>query len=327
MDRVRVFAVGDADYFVGIVALVNSLRITGNHMPVTVLDLGFTAAQRTLLASHCMVVDSSRDRHPHIAKLVAPAQDDADVVVLLDADVLVTGSLDPLIADAEAGSISAAGDPAFDRFHREWSDIFALRSPLRRQPYVNAGVVAFSRSQFTDLLGRWSDLCELVADRPTLSEVPESDPVWLPDQDALNALLMSEVPAGSVAVRSDMMTGREMSESRFTDLGRLECARHGHPVRFLHALGSPKPWQPRARWEFRTNAFVTGLRRTLCGPDLEIAIPPAEVPVWLQNGWEGAAARVLLTGYDVPASWSRPARRRLGLSPWRRRDGYQPGRT
>jgi hypothetical protein len=85
MNRVRVFAVGDAEYFLGVVALVNSLRITGNDMPVTVLDLGFTFGQRTLLASHCELIAAPRDRHPHITKMVAPMQADDEVVVLLDA--------------------------------------------------------------------------------------------------------------------------------------------------------------------------------------------------------------------------------------------------
>lgn len=327
MDRVRVFAVGDADYFIGIVALVNSLRITGNDMPVTLLDLGFTPAQRTVLASHCELADAPRDRHPHLTKMIAPMRSEVDVVILLDADVLVTGSLEPLIADAQAGLISAPGDPAIDRFHREWPEIFGLRAPIRHQPYVNAGVVALSRLHFPNLLERWSETCARVADRPTLDDVPSSDPVWLPDQDALNALLMSEVPSGSLAVRSDMMTGQDLHDSRFTDLSRLACERDGRPVRFLHMLGSPKPWQQRARWEFRSNTFVTGLRRALSGSDLEIVVPPAELAVWLRNGWAGAAARGLLTAYDVLASWSRPLRRKLGLSPWRKRDGYQPGRS
>lgn len=326
MDRVRVFAVGDAGYFIGIVALVNSLRISGNDMPVTVLDLGFAPEQRAMLAPHCELVDAPRDRHPHIAKMLAPMRSDVDVVVMLDADLLVTGPLDPLISDAEAGRVCAASDPARERFHSEWSDIFGLRAPLRHQPYVNTGVVAFSRVHFPDLLERWSQVCTLVAGRPTLDDVSELDPVWLPDQDALNALLMSEAPPGSLALRSDMMTGKQLLDSGFTDLRRLKCVRNGEPVRFLHTLGSPKPWQPRARWEFRGNSYVTGLRRALVGPDLVIAIPPHEVPRWLHDGWEGAATRALLTVYDFPASWSRPLRRRLGLSPWRKRDGYQPGR-
>lgn len=326
MDRVRVFAVGDADYFVGIVALVNSLRLTGNDMPVTVLDLGFTPDQRNLLARHCDLVDAPRDRHPHVAKMLAPMQASDEVVVLLDADLLVVGSLDPLVTDARAGRISAAADPAHDRFHGEWSEIFGLRAPIRRQPYVNTGVLAFSRTHFPDLLERWSEACARVAGWSAFDDVTDLEPVWLPDQDAFNALLMSEARPGSLAVRSDMMTGTQLLDSRFTDLCRLECVRNDQPVRFLHTLGSPKPWQPRARWEFRSNSYVTGLRRALVGPDLVIAILPEEVPRWLRDGWEGTATRSLLTAYAVPAAWSRPLRRRLGLSPWRKRESYLPGR-
>jgi hypothetical protein len=129
MDPVRVFAVGDAGYFVGVVALVNSLRLTGNDMAVTVLDLGFTAPQRDLLAAHCDVVDAPHSGHPHLAKMLAPKRADTDVVVMIDADVLVTGSLDPLITDARARRIAAAIDPVCGRVFDEWSQVFRLRRP------------------------------------------------------------------------------------------------------------------------------------------------------------------------------------------------------
>ena len=52
----QIFTMGDAGYFLGIVALINSLRLTGNHEPVTVLDLGMTPAAavpaRTALRLH-----------------------------------------------------------------------------------------------------------------------------------------------------------------------------------------------------------------------------------------------------------------------------------
>lgn len=328
MDRVRVFAVGDSDYFVGVVALVNSLRITGNDMPVTVLDLGFTPEQRAVLAPHCDLVDAPRDRHPHVTKMLAPLRANADVMIMLDADVLVTGSLDPLIDDARAGFVSAPRDPAHDRFFAEWLDIFALRAPIRCEPYVNSGVVAFSRAHFPNLLERWGQACDEVSDQPVLDDAASAlDPVWLPDQDALNALLMSELPSGSVAVRSDVMMGQALNDTRFSDVTRLVCALDGEPVRLLHTLGSPKPWQRRARWEFRANPFVTGLQRAVSGPDLTIALPPAELPTWLRSDRVGAGTRALLRAYDVPATATRPLRRKLGLSPWRRRDGYSPGKN
>ena len=47
------FTIADATYFLGLVALVNSLRLQGHADPITVLDLGLRAEQREALKTEC----------------------------------------------------------------------------------------------------------------------------------------------------------------------------------------------------------------------------------------------------------------------------------
>ena len=70
----------------------------------------------------------------------------------------------------------------------EWADGFALRAPLRREPYVSSGFVAFSPERLPALLPR-SELCGALGGRGLgLDSTGPDDPIWLGDQDALNAI-------------------------------------------------------------------------------------------------------------------------------------------
>src|SRR6187551_3977245 len=51
------YTIADAGFFPGLVALLNSLRLTGNAGELVALDRGLTPAQRELLAGHVSVVD------------------------------------------------------------------------------------------------------------------------------------------------------------------------------------------------------------------------------------------------------------------------------
>jgi hypothetical protein len=253
-------------------------------------------------------------------KMDAPLASEADIALLLDGDIIVTGSLAPMVDAAAAGKVCAYGDQmAEQRWFAEWSELFGLRAPLRHGMYVNAGALAVSMEQMPDLLPRWAEMCELVADRPMLWEAPSgaSDPLWLADQDPLNALLLSEVPADAVVRHGlpGMVLGTaHLAETRVEDLATLRCTWRGQPVTLLHAVGRLKPWQPRARREYRRTAYSTCLRRVLAGPDVTLRVPPARLPSWLRPGWRSAATASALHAYDVVARRSRPLRRRLGLS-------------
>ena len=110
---------------------------------------------------------------------------DAEVVVYIDSDVIVAASLDPVLDRREHGSICAFPDIE-DRFFPEWEETFDLRAPLRRQRYVNTGLVAFSTDQHPSLLRRWGRCCDRIRDcAGTADGQGRRSPTGLPDQDAL----------------------------------------------------------------------------------------------------------------------------------------------
>mgnify|MGYP002336241442 CR=1 FL=1 len=239
--------------------------------------------------------------------------------------VIVTGSLEPVVDVAHAVGITANLDVAVTRWFAEWSDLLGLRAPLRREPYVNSGFVALAPERLPFLLPRWAEICgSLRGRRLGPDSLGPADPVWLSDQDALNALMMSEVPEGAAARAADMAI--VMSEVSVDDVDRLACSLDGRPLRLLHSIGHPKPWEPRARWEWSGDAYGACLRRVLVGPDLALTVPRAMVPTWLRPGRAASVERRFMRTYDRAASWTRPWRRRVGLSPLRRRDGFVPGR-
>ena len=316
----RAFTVCDAGYFPGAVALLNSLHLSGNQLPLTVLDVGMTHEQRRLMEPHCEIVKYVGDRHPYLCKLIAPMESDADTIVLIDSDIVVTGLLTDGITAAEGGAVYAFAEPhSVGRWFAEWTGILGLDAPLRRETYVSAGFVAFSKTGVAGLLQRWAALCDdLAAGRVAWngnSHVrSRADPLWLPEQDVLNALLMSEVPADRVTV--GRATGMPMlpdalSETRVVDAARLRCEWRGEPVTMLHAIGARKPWQPSAARELRATAYVRCLLRVLTGPDLVVRIPDDQLVPWLRPQVTALMKRWLLYAYDLPARRSRPFRHRL----------------
>jgi hypothetical protein len=212
--------------------------------------------------------------------------------------------------------------PAPARWFAEWEEIFALEGPPRRQPSANGGFVAFSKRHVPALLDRWAESVERLAARMVSARsAGYGDPLWLSDQDALNAQLMSVVPADRIAwgPPSGMAIGDSLAAARVVDARRLRCTWQGEPVTVLHAIGRPKPWQPAVRWRYRRNAYARCLRRALTGPDVAIRIPESDLVPWLRSGVVGAATGTALHALYTPVRTSRPFRRRLGLSPVRRR--------
>ena len=127
----------------------------------------------------------------------------------------------------------------------EWEQIFRLPCRPRRQAYVNAGFLAFSVEHWPDLLPRWWDSCRLVWSHPTIYEdAVWEDPTSQADQDALNALLMSEVPAESLSVLSrETQPDTEQLRYLVELVDQLSCSLHGKPVTLVHLTGKTKPWE------------------------------------------------------------------------------------
>jgi hypothetical protein len=298
--------IADAAYFPGVVALVNSLRLQGHHEPLTILDLGLTAPQRDQLRGTCEFVTPAQPRHPWLLAPHALLAARADVSVYLDADVLVTAPLHDVLDDARAGKLCAFPDSLADRWFAEWEQRFDLPDAPRRQPYRNAGFVALAPAAFPGLLERWAELCDRLAGaRIDELAVDYTSPTGLPDQDAFNALLMTEVHpeqlASSDPARISQGNG-ELAATRVVDPRAVVCERDGRRVLLLHSFSAPKPWEPSARGYLPDTAYLRCLRRLLVGPDLAVRTgasasdgPGAPSAAWLAPGLRGALALRMLT--------------------------------
>lgn len=301
---VRFCTVADSGHFVGLVALVNSLRWHGHHDPVTVVDVGLTAAERSEIERHCeLVAPPSPARHPWLLAPFACLARPADVVVAIDCDVIVTAPLDPIIDAARRGQVCAFPDWMPNRWFAEWETVFALPSRPRHQTYVNSGFVAWSTEAFPDLLAQWAERCDRMAGAPIASPAADlEDPTALPDQDALNALLMTVVAPSQLAVQpaaaGPQGTG-QLSHAELRDQSTLSCSYEGTPTTLLHSWGLPKPWQPEARTVLRRTAYVACLRRLLVHDDVAVRSALPRV-TWLQPGIRGALSfRYLTTRAEV----------------------------
>jgi len=292
----RFFTISDPAFFVGTVALVNSLRITGHEQEVVVLDRGLTARQRELLAPSVTLVDvPAGHADPYLVKPFPALVDTDGVVVLLDSDMVVTDALEPVLARAANGAICVFPDhPAdLDRWFAEWHELFGLGTPLRRGDYLNAGFVAVSTARWPGFFPRWWEACARIpAERETLTD-PE--PLAQLDQDALNALLLSEIPEGAVG----QLPSYEWDLRRVSvvDPRTLECRADGVRQPLLHAWLRPKVWQ--GRENVHANAYERLLPRILFAPDAAIRLDANDVPRWLRPGAAGQVALHGLRAYNA----------------------------
>jgi hypothetical protein len=298
----RIYTLADDRYFVGLVALLNSLRLAGNLQELVVLDCGLTARQRDALQEHATVVAlppavASRKvlAKSYLHQFVSPSE----LAVYIDSDAIVTARLDPILAHAAAGRICLA--PVDWPEHRsralpEWEQLFRLAAPIRPQVYVNAGFFALAVERWSNLLERWSELCAVIPNEAVFRGDISDNALWAGDQDALNALLMSEVAAGAVELLPDTAAvfPPDMERVEVIDAEGLECAIDGHPVTLLHYSWVPKPWQPNAWRRMRRpgrDAYARILPRVLFADDAPFVLDRRDVPAWLQAGAVGAAAR------------------------------------
>lgn len=157
------------------------------------------------------------------------------VVVFLDNDVLITGSLDPFVQAAEDGAIAVIADMR-TRWFAEWEQTFELREPVRSSSsYADGSFVALSTSRWQWFLDRWYELSQQVAvsraGQPFLLrwKEAESNPIGFNEQDIRNALLMSEVPEFAVGSRHTASprsttrgAGRASSTPRLAPRGRWQ---------------------------------------------------------------------------------------------------------
>jgi hypothetical protein len=284
---VTYFAVSTHRFFLGTVALLNSLRLTGNVGELVVLDAGLTPSERKLLSPHATVFapPKRRDIHPVLMKTYAHLTQPSGTVVVIDSDMIVTDSLDHVLALAREGRICAYPDvlAVRRRCFPEWQQTLQLRAPLRSDVYVNTGLVAFSIAHWPHLLERWRQACELI---PPGEMWGSRSPFNAPDQDALNALLMSEIPREALVLlpENEQVFG---GDAAVDDFDALTCSTPAGPAKILHLIDSPKPWESSGWLRLAGTDYVRLMRRLLFATDLPLRVDPEQAPMWLRPSLRG----------------------------------------
>jgi hypothetical protein len=299
LERPTYITVADAGYFIGAVAMLNSLRLTGNEGDVVVVDRGLSPEQRAALKPQARILDlTSEDRakHAYFQRQLVYRYGLEGILVFIDSDMLITNDLSPIVEQAAAGKVVVYPNhpSGWERFFPEWAEVFELEAPLRRQRYANAGLVAFSTEHWPTLLARWERACAHI-DPARIFDGNWHQPFWAGDQDALNALLMSEIPPDSIAEgdQAETLLFDSVNDGTIEDERTLRLTYRDVPVRFIHYGLSPKAWQPQGWRRIREDdTYALLLPRVLFGDDVAVPLRRTRVPLWVRPGAVGRMALV-----------------------------------
>lgn len=299
------YSVASSRHFVGLVALLNSLRLTGNDAPLFVADCGLTDLQREQLAPHVVLVEVEDQRSPHLAKWVAPLAHPAEVSVLLDTDVIALCSLDPLVAAAQYRPVVFA-DPLWHRFDENWGDLLGL-GPLRRGTYFNSGAIALPARRRAELLPIVAKAQGRIdTDKTWINAGPPDYAFHFGDQDVWNAVFSAQLPPNELLVFEQRLAVHPpFPLLRLHDEQTLDCRYPDGAVPFfLHHVGQ-KPWLAQTR----PNIYSKLLPRLLLSDDLALRLDRRDVPWRLRERATGQAGRA----YAATSASLYGMRGRLGL--------------
>jgi len=287
--RAAFYCVSSGEYFLGAVAMINSLRLLGHAEPVHLLDCGLSPAQRQALAGEATVAAAPPGRDPFELKTVLPLQRPATTAVLIDTDMIATRPLTPLIEAAATGRVVGFANPS-DRFVEAWGAVLGLGS-LRRLRYMCSGLVALGGDLGAEVLAALDRLQRQVDfERSCFHRHDDAYELLYADQDVLNAILASSTCAGRV----DVLDARLAPMVPFTgleliDRASLRCAfADGTEPYVVHHSLAPKPWQRPAY----DGVYSQLLRRLLTGEDVAIRLPPEWLPGELRTGFAAGARRL-----------------------------------
>jgi hypothetical protein len=300
--RAAFYCVSDERYFPGAVAMINSLRLLGHAEPIYVVDCGLHADQRELLAGEAKILAAKDDSPPVLQKTHAPLRHPAEVAILIDADLIVTRSLEGLIDRASTGKVLAVDDGQ-DRFFPEWGKLTG--GTAHRRPYVSScltllgGPVGRRVVETMDGAQRRADIGRTpysgsAPDFVSYADSYERNPYYFADQDVLNAVLVTDVDPDDV----DVLDRRDVAILPFDGLRvvapeALHCVyEDGSEPYAVHHLMLEKPWLRRTG---ENTVYTQLLRRLLSGNDLALRVPSAWIPSWLRPGPLGSASRKLTT--------------------------------
>jgi hypothetical protein len=284
------YCVADARYFLGAVALVNSLRLLGHREPINLLDCGLTSDQRDLLGAEVTLVDGPDDVAPALLKTIAPLERPAEVEVILDTDLIVTRSLAEPIEQAAAGKLVSFRNSS-DRFVSEWSDVLDL-GPIERGPYLDFAALTLPGARAEELLPLLQELQGRVEIDRTYWGSREPDyPLLYADQDVMNAIVAARVPRDDLVVLDTRLAPvPPFAGLEVTDPAALRCeyADGTRPYVVHHHM--VKPWLEPTQ----EGVYSRLLRRLLVGDDLAVRVPREAIPARFGSGPRAWAERKLI---------------------------------
>jgi hypothetical protein len=284
------YSVSDSRFFLGAVALINSLRLVGHDEPIFIVDTGLTPEQRRRLASHATLIPAPRGEASVLLTPFGPSVRRAEIQVLVDADIIVTQPLTEFIEAARTDRIVAfiEPEPTHDRSFREWASRLDLPR-LRPQPYVNAGQLFVPESLGQRLYSLWTEAQRRVNLTDTrYGKARLSDPFYFADQDVLNAVLAGHFEVDDLVIAEHRLAPHFPFEGlELIDASHLACryADGVEPFLLHHILA--KPWLKATR----TTVYSLLLPRLLLAPDVVLRLEPRQLPLRLRQGRLAAADR------------------------------------
>jgi hypothetical protein len=198
-------------------------------------------------------------------------------MVLLDADVIVTRPLTPLLEDASRGEV-VAFENDWDRFFPEWS-AFGLGQPSTRR-YVNCGHLIFSIETASELLPTFVELQQRLDPATThFGGADMSSPFYFADQDVLNAILCTTLDGRVQRIEHRLAPFPPFWGLKVRDAASLICTYKDGVAPYLlhHILG--KPWLTPTKGSPYTVLFT----RLVTANDVPIRLRADELPLRLRD--------------------------------------------
>ena len=295
MSEAAFYCIADSDYFLGAVGTINSLRLLGHSEPIHVLDCGLTPHERELLGGEATIVPGPGDVPPCLLKTVAPLRHPAEVMILIDVDIVVTRPFGELIERAASGRVVAFKDDQDRYFPDQWGEVLETMVP-DHLPYVSSSLLFLGGTAGRRVAGGLDALAPKldIDGTPFATRVPDRDffrgdfamaaaghPFTYPEQDLLNAILAARLDPGTVEVVERRLEATPPFEGvRLIDEATLRCAYDDGAEPYALHHYAVKPWLDPARH----GIYSRLLSRLLSGDDVAIPIADAKLPRRLRSG-------------------------------------------
>jgi hypothetical protein len=282
------YTAANALHYPGLVALVNSIRLSGETEPIFVVDCGLTDSQQETLEQHVTFVTPDRDLHPVLQKATGPLAHPAEHMVILDSDIIVTRPLSALVDGSRTDRLISFVDSSVpNRFFPDWSAL-GLGEP-RQQPYVNAGLLVLSAEIASHLLPLLVELQERLDMTESLfgRTGDPTGPYYYLEQDLLNTILMTSYDGRVLRLDGRLAPHPPFPGLRVVDTDLLRCAYSDSAEPYVLHHTYRKPWLVPMTPTPYSRLFI----RAVGGTGILVRIPDDEVALRLRDGALGGLER------------------------------------